>query len=590
MRTACRLLTRLVTGMLLWAGFAQAAESPRFPLSTAGRYVVDSQGARYKLRSANWYGFHVEDQVLKGLDRQPLDHLIGLYKAWGFNSMRLPFSNQMLYDTRPVRDEIVAANPEFRGLTSLQVFDAVIQRFTDSGLAVILNNHTTSSEWCCNFDANGLWHNVGASTYNQSTEQWIQDWLMLAQRYKNNKMVVGADLRNEVRTGKFRGTFIPVSPNWGSGDGNDWHKAATDAGNRILAVNPDLLIIVEGINWTGTIPLLGSGERPHLQPVRGRPVNLIVPNKLVYAAHNYSFTGPNHTGDDKTSPGKIRYGQMDEQTLRETMDREFGYVLNNDQYYTAPVWVSEFGISGAESDPAARAWFSHLVRYLVDKDLDFAYWPFNHEGYGLVNEDYSRNLMDDWRYADLSRLLSASSAQPPFATARLSRLAVGDRDENLAPAVGDWLPYARKASCPRGERIVGLSQDHRALCSHEKAQDPSLPSPQYHVEAWQETAARPHGISDWAPGSTKYECPLNYFAVGYAQDKGRAGGLLCAGASRALSTSCRTVDFSKGDQRLSARGGDWADYSYKGQCGDQDYLAGYAHKGGKVQALLCCAL
>jgi aryl-phospho-beta-D-glucosidase BglC (GH1 family) len=575
--------------VLVWAGLSQAAERPRVPLSTAGRYVVDSQGERYKLRSANWYGFHLDHQVLKGLDRQPLDPMIGLFKAWGFNSVRLPFSNQMIHDTRPVPDEAVAANPEFRGQTPLQIFDAVIQRMTDHGLTVVLNNHSTSSEWCCNFDSNGLWHNEGAGTYSQSAEQWVQDWLLLAQRYKNNKMVVGADLRNEVRTGKYRNTIIPVFPNWGRGDGNDWQMAAADAGNRILAVNPDLLIVVEGINWTGTIPLLGSGERPHLQPVQGRPVNLIVPNKLIYAAHNYSFTGPNHTGDDKTSPGKIRYGQMDAQTLRATLDREFGYLLNQDQYYTAPVWVSEFGAAAGESDPATRAWFSELVRYLIDKDMDFAYWPFNHEGYGLVSEDYSRNLTDDWRYAELSRLIGAQGAQAPFATSRLSRLTVGDRDENLAKA-GDWLPYTRKGSCPTGERVIGLSQDHRLLCSHEKAQDPTMAAPQYHVEAWQESGARPHGISDWAPGSTKFECPLNYFAVGYAQDKGKASGLLCASANRALSTSCRTVDFSGGDQRLSDRGGDWADYSHKGQCGDQDYLAGYAHKGGKVQALLCCAM
>jgi aryl-phospho-beta-D-glucosidase BglC (GH1 family) len=589
MRTAYRWALQFVSGIVIWAGLAQAAESPSFPLSTAGRFVVDSQGARFKLRSANWYGFHLDSQVLKGLDRQPLASMIGLYKAWGFNSVRLPFSNQMLYDARPVPDEAVAANPEFRGQNPLQIMDAVVKAFTDNGIAVILNNHTTSSEWCCNFDSNGLWHNEGASTYSQSAEQWVQDWLMLAARYKNNKMVVGADLRNEVRTGKWRNTIIPVFPNWGLGDGNDWALAATDAGNRILAVNPDLLIIVEGINWTGTIPLLGSGERPHLQPVQARPVNLIVPNKLVYAAHNYSFTGPNHTGDDKTSPGKTRYGQMDAQTLRDTLDREFGYVLNADQYYTAPVWVSEFGAAANEGDPATRAWFAELVRYLVDKDLDFAYWPFNHEGYGLVSEDYSRNLTDDWRYAELSRLIGAEGAQPSLPANRLSRLAVSDRDESLAPA-GDWLPYTRKGSCPSGERLVGMSQDHRLLCSHEKLQDPSMPAAQYHVEAWQESGARPHGISDWAPGSTKFECPLNYFAVGYAQDKGKASGLLCASAQRPLSTSCRTVDFSRGDQRLSGRGGDWADYSHKGQCGDQDYLAGYAHKGGKVQALLCCAL
>ncbi|MDQ3234694.1 MAG: glycoside hydrolase family 5 protein [Pseudobdellovibrionaceae bacterium] len=590
MRAECSSMARLGIVLVMWISGIQVAEATRFPLRTAGRYVVDSEGERYKLRSANWYGFHHDQQVLKGLDRQPLDHIISLLQAWGFNSVRLPFSNQMLHATNPVPDAAVAANPEFLGLTPLQAFDRVIERLTDRGITVVLNNHTTSSEWCCNFDSNGLWHNEGANTYAQSTEQWVQDWLMLAQRYKNNKLVVGADLRNEVRTGKYRNTFLPTLPNWGKGDSNDWHKAATDAGNRILAINPDLLIIVEGINWTGLIPLIGSGERPHLQPVSDRPVNLNVPNRLVYAAHNYSFTGPNHTGDDKTSPGQTRYGQMDEATLRPTMEREFGYVLNHDQYFTAPVWVSEFGAAANESDPASRAWFSYLVRYLIDKDLDFAYWPFNYEGYGLVSEDYSRNLDNDWRYEDLSRLVQAPSAAGPFPGDHWSRLAVSDRDENLSARAGDWLPYTRKGSCAEGGRIMGLSQDHRLLCGHLTETNPWATAADFHTEAWVETSARPHKIADWAPGSTKYECPLDMMAVGYAQDKGRAVGLLCARSHRPLSTSCRTLDFSQGDQRLSPRGGDWAASSYKGQCGDQDYVAGYAHKGGRVQALLCCTL
>jgi endoglucanase len=177
MRAACRLLVRMISGMLLWSGLVQAAEGPRVPLSTAGRYIVDREGVRYKLRSANWYGFHHDQQVLKGLDQKPLDQLIDRFEDWGFNSVRLTFSNQMLHDKRPVPDAAVAANPEFRGLLPLEVFDRVIQRLTDRGIAVVLNNHTTSSEWCCNFDNNGLWHNEGSGSYTQSSEQWVQDWL-----------------------------------------------------------------------------------------------------------------------------------------------------------------------------------------------------------------------------------------------------------------------------------------------------------------------------------------------------------------------------------------------------------------------------
>jgi len=50
--------------------------------------------------------------------------------------------------------------------------------------------------------------------------------------------VIGADLHNE-----------PHGPaTWGSGDvATDWRLAAERAGNAILKVNPDWLIIVQGV-------------------------------------------------------------------------------------------------------------------------------------------------------------------------------------------------------------------------------------------------------------------------------------------------------------------------------------------------------
>ncbi len=52
-------------------------------------------------------------------------------KEWGFNSVRLPFSNQMLHDPNPVPDFAVAANPELRGKTFLEVYDFVVESLAD---------------------------------------------------------------------------------------------------------------------------------------------------------------------------------------------------------------------------------------------------------------------------------------------------------------------------------------------------------------------------------------------------------------------------------------------------------------------------
>ena len=64
----------------------------------------------------------------------------------------------------------------------------------------------------------------------------VADWQMLATRYKGNPTVIGFDLHNE-----------PYSGTWGGGGANDWARAAERAGNAVLAVNPDLLIFVEGV-------------------------------------------------------------------------------------------------------------------------------------------------------------------------------------------------------------------------------------------------------------------------------------------------------------------------------------------------------
>ena len=65
---------------------------------------------------------------------------------------------------------------------------------------------------------------------------------------------------------------------WGNGKFNDWAAEAEIIGNRILEVNPDILIFVEGILSAGN--LIGALTKK---------VELSNPNKLVYSGHIYPF-------------------------------------------------------------------------------------------------------------------------------------------------------------------------------------------------------------------------------------------------------------------------------------------------------------
>ena len=74
------------------------------------------------------------------------------------NVIRLTFSLQMFYDDNIIPDHLIRANPQFKGLTAMQIFDATIEYITKAGLMIYLNNHTSKSQWCCsNNDGDGLW-------------------------------------------------------------------------------------------------------------------------------------------------------------------------------------------------------------------------------------------------------------------------------------------------------------------------------------------------------------------------------------------------------------------------------------------------
>jgi aryl-phospho-beta-D-glucosidase BglC (GH1 family) len=364
----------------------------RLPLSTCGRWIVDRQRRRVKLASVNWYGASDTELVPGGLDRVTIASVARTIRELGFNSVRLPFSNEMLKVTKPVAPEHVAANPDLAGKTPIEVLDAAVAALTGEGLLVILNDHSTHAMWCCNYDDDGLWY-----TRDHSEEQWIADWEWVVDRYRSNPRVVGADLRNELRIAKPIEGLLPRFPNWGLGGRDDWHAAATRAGNRIHARNPDLLIIVEGLN-----------SADDLTGVARRPVVLDVPHKVVYEAHQYSFFRPGAPAIPGI--GGPTYGSMTARELAEASHDQWGFVTDPGKPYTAPLWVGEFGDS-ASSDPK---WLTNLAEYLRTLDADFAYWPLNGgpkaaggpEPFGLLEDDWT-TVRRDWRLTLLEAL------QPP---------------------------------------------------------------------------------------------------------------------------------------------------------------------------------
>ena len=332
---------------------------------TNGTQILDANNQPVRIAGINWFGFETPNYVVHGLWARNYKDMLNQIKSLGYNTLRLPYSDQ-LFDPDSTPNGIdFSKNPDLQGLTGLQIMDKIIGYASQIGLHIILDHHRPDSG-----SQSALWY---TSAYPES--RWISDWQMLAAHYKYNPMVIGADLDNE-----------PHAPAcWGCGDPTvDWRLAAERAGNAILAVNPNWLIFVEGVDCYGPGGSTNEAEcywwGGNLQGVSTYPVQLNVPNRLVYSVHDYPasiyphswFNAPNYPNN---LPG--------------VWDTYWGYVLKNG---IAPVWVGEFG--SRLQTTSDQQWFTTLVSYLGTgaSGISWTFWcwnPNSGDTGGILNDDWT---------------------------------------------------------------------------------------------------------------------------------------------------------------------------------------------------------
>lgn len=177
------------------------------------------------------------------------------------------------------------ANPDLAQLTALQVFDRIINYAGTVGLKIMLDRHRP--------DSNGqseLWYTAACSE-----EQYINDWKNLAARYKGNPIVVAADLHNEPHG----------QACWGCQDlKRDWSLAAERVGNAIHEIEPNWLIVVEGVEISRNGDHYWWGG--NLAAAKDYPVGLKQSNKLVYSIHDYPVEVSNQEWfHDSTFPANM---------------------------------------------------------------------------------------------------------------------------------------------------------------------------------------------------------------------------------------------------------------------------------------------
>jgi endoglucanase len=431
--------------------------SPPGALTTSGNWLVDGLGDHIRLAGVTWDAMQTVDFVPAGLEYQSYQQILCTIKEMGFNTVRIPLSDQLVRDNASItiaNDVNFTLNPTLQGgLHPLDVLDRIVAAAQHIGLMIILDNHFSGARQCpkkpaCpgNVDSATPTNDPGNpypwldSGYTEA--QWIQDWVTLAQRYgpghqcgsvrcRNQTTVIGCDLRNEPHTDyahhSYRlADYLTRGATWGPypdaqnpdprwNPNSDWAAAATGAGDAILGVNPGLIMFVEGVQ------LYPDPLRPHgvevysrggiLRGVQSDPIQFTVdghplPNHLVYSAHEW---GPRKNN----LLGEFSY-KTTFKTMRAIFRENWAFILHESSQLRAPIWLGEFNTCNtsrkcisAKGHGSQGQWFQIMLEFLQrNPEVGWSYYPVN--GRNWLNQPEGNGLFkQDWKTLQLPALVTA---------------------------------------------------------------------------------------------------------------------------------------------------------------------------------------
>ena len=305
-------------------------------VSSKGKEIVSPDGKAILLRGinlGNWlvpegYMFHFKSASSPGKINEVLCQLIGTdetrvfwkkyrdsyitrediqyIKKLGLNSVRVPFSWRLF---------TVEENPELWTGPGFEMLDRVIEWCREADLWVILDMHCApGGQTGDNIDDSWGYPYLFENPISQ--ERTIQLWKKIADRYKNERCVIGYDLLNEpiahfFDQNKLNPMLEPI------------YKRMTAA---VREVDTNHLIILGGSQWDGNFSVFGPPFDAH----------------LVYTFHKYWC--------DTT----------------QAMVEEY---VNFREKYSVPIWMGE---SGENTDVWIAAW-----RRLQERNsIGWCFWPY----------------------------------------------------------------------------------------------------------------------------------------------------------------------------------------------------------------------
>ena len=406
-------------------------------LHCKGNKIYDMYGKEVWLTGANWFGFNCSENVFHGAWFDVKD-IVSSVADRGINMLRIPISTELLYSwmagkPNPVSSVTASNNPPYHVCNpdfydpetddvkdSMAIFDVIMGYCKEFGIKVMIDVHSPHA------DNSGhmyeLWYGKETTTAGMiTTKKWIDTLVWLADKYKNDDTILAFDLQNEPH-GK-RGYSAAVPPEMAKWDNtkdeNYWKHAAETCAKAILAENPNLLILIEGIEqypktekgftydtpdiWGASgdaAPWHGAWWGGNLRGVRDYPIDLgSLNSQIVYSPHDYGPSVYNQTWFDKN---------FTEQTLLDDYWYDTWAYINDEGI--APLLIGEWG--GHMDGGKNQKWMTLLRDYMIKERIHHTFWcinPNSGDTGGLIGNDWS--TWDEEKYGLLKPALWQSGGK-----------------------------------------------------------------------------------------------------------------------------------------------------------------------------------
>jgi len=370
-------------------------------LYTDGNRIVDKDGKRVWLTGVNWFGYNTGTNTFDGLWNSQLEPSVKAIADHGFNLIRVPISaeliNQWASGEYPKANYNNAYNTALNEMNSLEIFEYFLKLAEENGIKVMPDIHSA--------ETNASGHNVNLwYTSKVSVEEFYSALEWLAERYKNNDTIIAYDLKNEPHGKPFEGDGAAI---WNdSTDANNWKHVAETAAARILAKNPNVLILVEGteiypIDLNSNSDFHSTNEKDYyfnwwggnLRGVKDYPIDLgKYRNKLVYSPHDYGPT----VYKQPWFEGSYNFDSL----MKDCWHDNWFYIHENN---TAPLLIGEWG--GFMKEPNLT-WMTYMRQLIKENKLNHTFWCFNANSGdtgGLVLDDFK--TWDEEKYAFVKEVL-----------------------------------------------------------------------------------------------------------------------------------------------------------------------------------------